>query len=156
MKTDLNQLHKGIADIVSRDKEGITKSSLSQIPEIPEKDWPVLKTALVSGKIRAQEMTTSQISFELFAADSDKAGLKFFHFLSISMPIVAIALAIFESSWWLLLALLSVFFHRTAKSFYRTVIFQAVTASEATFCFLFSRNVICLQQDGALLFRRND
>lgn len=156
MKTDLNQLHKDIADIVSRDKEGITKTSLSQIPEIQEKDWPTLKAALLGGKTQVREMTTSQISFALFAADSDRAGLKFFHLLAIGMPIVAIALAIFSAWWWLLLALLSLFFHRTAKSFYRTVIFQAVTASEATFCFLFSRNTICLQRDGTVLFRRND
>ncbi len=101
-------------------------------------------------------MTSSPISFALFAADSDNAGLKFFHLLSIGMPIVAIALAIFASWWWILLALLSLFFHRTAKSFYRTVIFQAVTASEATFCFLFSRNTICLQQKGTVLIRQND
>ncbi len=156
MRTDLNQIHKDIADIVSRDKDGITKTSLSQIPEILEKDWPTLKAALLDGKTQVREMTASPISFALFAADSDKAGLKFFHFLTMGMPIVAIALAFFNSWWWLLLGLLSLFFHRTAKSFYRTVIFQAVTASEVTFCFLFSRNTVCLLQDGAILFRRNE
>jgi hypothetical protein len=156
MRIDLNQIHKDIADIVSRDREGITKTSLSQIPEILEKDWPTLKAALLNGKIQIREMTASPISFALFAADSDKAGLKFFHLLTIGVPIVAIALAFFTFWWWLLLALLSLFLHRSAKSFYRTVIFQAVTASEMTFCFLFSRNTICLQQDGAILFRRNE
>jgi len=156
MKTDLNQIHRDIADIASHDKERITKTSLSQIPEILEKDWPTLKAALLNGKIQVHEMTASPISFALFAADSDKAGLKFFHLLTMGVPIVAIALAFFTSWWWISLALLSLFFHRTAKSFYRTVIFQAVTASEVTFCFLFSRNTICLQKDGAVLFRRNE
>ncbi len=156
MKSDMNQIHSEIAEIVSRDGEGITKTSLSQIPEIPEKDWPTLKADLLRGKIQVREMATSPISFALFAADSDKAGLKFFNFLAIVLPMVAIALAVFLSWWWLSLAVLSLFLFRIAKSFYRTVIFQAVTASEKTFCFLFSRNTICLQQDEVVLFRRNE
>jgi hypothetical protein len=156
MKSDLSQVHREIADIVSHDKKGITKTSLSQIPEILEKDWPTLKADLLGGKIQIREMTTSPISFAVFAADSDKAGLKFFNFLAMALPVVAIALSVLVSWWWLSIAVLSVVFFRTAKSFYRTVILQAVTASETIFCFLFSRNTICLQMDGKILFRRND
>jgi hypothetical protein len=155
MRSDLNQIHSEIADIASRDREGITKTTLTEIPEILEKDWPTLKENLLKGTIQVKEMTKSPISFALFAADSDKAGLKFFNFLAMILPIVAIALALFASWWWLALAILSPFLFRTATSFYRTVIFQAVTASEKAFCFLFSRNTICLQQGEVLLFRRN-
>jgi hypothetical protein len=136
MKSDLNQIHSEIVNIASRDKLEITKTSLTEIPEIQEKDWSTLKANLLRGEIQVREMTASPISFALFAADTDNAGLKLFTFLAMVVPIVAIALAIFGTWWWLALAVLSLLFFRIAKWFYRMVIFQAVVASEKTFCFL--------------------
>ncbi|MBZ0071421.1 MAG: hypothetical protein K8I04_06820 [Gammaproteobacteria bacterium] len=156
MKDNLNDIHAEIAEIQSRDKERITKISLQHIPEIPEKDWEELKEKLYSGDVRVREMTTSPISFQLFAAPSDMAGFKFFNILALLLPVVAVTLAVLYSWWFVLLAIGSVFLLRIAKGFYRTVIFQGVTASEAAFCFLFSRNTICLERDGQLVYRNNE
>ena len=155
MKENLDEIHAEIAEIKSRDCEGITKTSLMDIPEIKDKDWASLKGKLFAGTIQVQEMATSPISFALLAAPSDRAGFKLFNTLAILAPIAAMVLG-FTFSWWFLLLALGFFVMlRTAKGFYRTVIFQGVTASEAVFCFLFSRNTICLQQDGALIYRKN-
>lgn len=156
MKASLNEIHAEISEIQSRDKDGLTKTSLQHIPEIPEKDWTTLKAQLFSGKVQVREMATSPISFQIFAAPSDLAGFKFFNALALLLPVVAVALAFIYSWWFIFLALGSIFLLRTAKSFYRTVIFQGVTASEAAFCFLFSRNTICLQQDDQLVYRKNE
>ena len=131
MKASLDEIHAEIFEIQSRDKAGLTKTSLQQIPEVPEKNWATLKTQLFSGQLQVREMATSPISFQVFAAPSDVAGFKFFNALALLLPIVAIALAFIYSWWLILLALGSMFMLRTAKSFYRTVIFQGVTASEA-------------------------
>ena len=155
MKENLDEVHAEIEEIKSRDRERITTSTLKDIPEIKGKDWESLKTKLFDGTIQVREMTTSPISFALLAAPSDRAGFKFFNTLAILAPLAAVVLAFMFSWWFLLLALGFFVMLRTAKSFYRTVIFQGVTASEAVFCFLFSRNTICLQQEGALIFRKN-
>ncbi len=155
MKANLDEVHAEIAEIKSRDREGITKTSLMDIPEINDKDWASLKAKLFAGSIRVQEMTISPISFSLLAAPSDRAGFKLFNILAILVPIVGVVLAVFFSWWFLFLALGFFVLLRTAKGFYRTVIFQGVTASEAVFCFLFSRNTICIQQDGTLIYRKN-
>jgi hypothetical protein len=156
MNENLDEVHAKIAEIKSRDPEGITKTSLKDIPEIKDKDWETLKARLFDGTIQVHEMTTSPISFELLAAPSDRAGFKLLNTLAILAPLAAVLLAFMFSWWFLLLALGSFVMLRTAKGFYRTVIFQGVTASEAVFCFLFSRNTICLQQDGAPIFRKNE
>lgn len=156
MKDNLNIIHAEIAEIQSRDMEGVTKTTLQDIPEIPEKDWKVLKEKLYSGAVQVKEMTTSPISFQLFAAPSDTAGFKLFNTLAIIVPVIAIVLAVLYSWWFSLLAFGSVFLFKIAKGFYRTVIFQGVTASEAAFCFLFSRNTICLMREGHLVYRNNE
>jgi len=156
MKDNLNEIHAEISEIQSRDKEGITKTTLQDIPEIPEKDWDMLKEELFSGKVQVREMTTSPISFQLFAAPSDVAGVKFLNVLAFLLPVIAVILAVMYSWWFILIALGSVFLFKIAKGFYRTVIFQGVTASEEAFCFLFSRNTICLVQDGNLVYRNNE
>ena len=156
MKESLDEVHTEIAEIKSRDREGITKTSLKDIPEIKDKDWTSFKAKLFDGTIQVREMTTSPISFALLAAPSDRAGFKFFNTLAIFAPLAAVLLAYMFSWWFLLLAVGFFVMLRTAKSFYLTVIFQGVTASEAVFCFLFSRNTICLQQEGALIFRNNE
>jgi hypothetical protein len=155
MKKNLDEVHAEIADITSRDREGITKISLTDIPEINDKNWASLRARLLDGTFQVREMTTSPISFALLAAPSDRAGFKFFNILAILAPIVAAALAFMFTWWWLLLAFGFFAMLRAAKGFYRTVIFQGVTASEAVFCFLFSRNTICLQQNGQVIFRMN-
>ena len=96
------------------------------------------------------------MSFELLAAPSDKAGFKFFCTLAFVAPIAAVLLAFVYSWWFIFLALGFFVMMRTAKSFYRTVIYQGVTASEAVFCFLFSRNAIGLRQDGRHIYRKNE
>lgn len=155
MKASLDTIHSAIAEIAARDKESITKLSLSDIAEIPEKDWSLLRAKLFAGEVQVRELAISSLSFNVFAADSDKAGFKLFTVLSIALPIVALVLAFTYSWWFVLVAIASIFFHKTAKSFYRTVIFQGVTASEMAFCFLFSRNTICLLRDGKVVFRKN-
>ncbi len=156
MKEKLDEVHAEIAEIKSRDREGITKTSLMDIPEIKDKDWKSLRAKLFDGTIQVQEMTTSPISFELLAAPSDRAGFKFFNTLAILVPLTGIFLSVMLSWWFLLLVPVFFFMLKTAKNFYRTVIFQGVTASETVFCFLFSRNTICLQQEGSLIFRKNE
>lgn len=94
MKDSLNDIHTEIAEIQSRDLEGITKTSLVEIPEISEKDWETLKSKLYSGGIKVQVMTISPVSFQLLAAPSDSAGFKFFNILAIIVPVVALILAI--------------------------------------------------------------
>lgn len=156
MKENLNEIHAEIAEIQSRDRDGITKTSLEDIPEIADKDWESLKTQLLSGAIRVQEMAISPVSFQLLAAPSDRAGFKFFNTLAFIFPVGALVLA-FIYFWWFIFFALGFFaMLRTAKSFYRTVIYQGVTASETVFSFLFSRNTICLRQDGRLIYRKNE
>jgi hypothetical protein len=155
MKANIDEVHAEIADIKSRDRDGITKSSLADIPEIRDKDWASLKAKLFAGTIQVQEMATSPISFALLAAPSDRAGFNLFNALAVLAPIAAVVLAFLFSWWFLLLAFGFFAMLKTAKGFYRTVIFQGVTASEAVFCFLFSRNTICLQQDGQLIYKKN-
>jgi hypothetical protein len=153
MKENLEEVHAEIAKIKQQDREGITKTSLKDIPEIKDKDWASLKAKLFDGTIQVREMTTSPISFELLAAPSERAGFNFFNTLAIFAPLAALFLG-FMFSWWFLLLALGLFVMlRTAKGFYRTVIFQGVAASEVVFCFLFSRNTICLLQDDTLIFR---
>ena len=155
MKENLDEVLVEIAEIKSRDREGITRTSLKDIPEIKDKDWASFKAKLFAGAIQIQEMTTSPISFALLAAPSDRAGFKLFNLLGVLAPIAAVALAFMFSWWFFVLGLGFFVMLRIAKGFYRTVIFQGATASEAVFCFLFSRNTICLQQDGALIYRKN-
>lgn len=45
MNENLDEVHAKIAEIKSRDPEGITKTSLKDIPEIKDKDWETLKGA---------------------------------------------------------------------------------------------------------------
>lgn len=156
MKENLSEIHAEIAEIQSRDSDEITKTSLREIPEIADKDWAMLKAKLISGAIQVQEMVISPVSFQLLAAPSDRAGFKFFNTLAFVVPIAAVFLAFVYSWWFVFLALGFFVMLRTAKSFYRTVIYQGVTASETVFCFLFSRNTICLQQDGRLIYRKNE
>lgn|GEM_PF-6013877 len=156
MNSNSDEVQKKIAAIQSLDRKGITKLSLDQIPEINEKDWDTLNRKLYAGEPRVQEMTPSPISFQVFAAQSDLAGFKFFSALALLIPVSGIVLAFVYSWWFLVLVLAFPVFTRIAKGFYRTVIFQAVTASEAAFCFLFSRNTICLVQNGQLVFRHNE
>jgi len=156
MKTNLSEVHAAISEIQSREKGGITKSSLLNISEISEKDWSTLKAQLFSGKIQARIMTLSPISFQLLAAPAEVAGVTFFQAITILLPVAAILLALIYSWWFVFLVLSSIFSFRIAKSFHRTVIFQGVTASETVFCFLFSRNTICLSQDGQLVYRNNE
>ena len=89
MKENLDEVHAEIADIKSRDREGITKTSLKDIPEINEKDWTTLKANLFAGTIQVHEMITSPISFALLAAPSDRAGFNLFNTLAILAPIAA-------------------------------------------------------------------
>lgn len=156
MKDNLIEIHSEIDEIQSRDREGMTKTSLAEIPEIADKDWTALKAKLISGAIQVQEMAISPVSFQLLAAPSDRAGFKFFNALAFVVPIAAVLLAFVYSWWFIFLALGFFVMLRTAKSFYRAVIYQCVTASEAVFCFLFSRNTICLRQDGRLIYRKNE
>ena len=156
MKTNLDEIHVEVADIKAADGDGITRISLRDIPEIDDKDWPSLKAKLLAGTIKVQEMATSPISFALLAAPSDRAAFRFFNALAFIVPAAGILLGLVFSWWFLLLAPGFFVPLNTAKGVYRTVIFQGVTASEAVFCFLFSRNTICLQQDGAVVYRKNE
>lgn len=156
MKDNLNEIHAEIADIKARDRDGITKTSLREITEITDKEWYPLKGKLVSGTIQVRVMTDSPVSFLLLASPSDNAGLNFFWGLAILFPIAAVVMAFIFSWWFILLAFGFFVMLKIAKSFYRTVIFQGVTASEAVFCFLFSRNTICLQQNGQIIYRKNE
>ncbi len=156
MKDNLNEIHAEIADIQSQDTEGITKTTLQNIPEIPEKDWEELKEKLNTGVLKVREMATSPISFQLLAAPSDAAGFKLFNTLALILPILSVVLGAIYSWWFVLLAFGSVFLFRIAKMFYRMVILKGVTASEEAFCFLFSRNTICLVRSGQLVYRHNE
>ena len=93
MKTSLDEIHTEIFKIQSRDKDGLTETSLQKIPEIPEKDWETLKAQLFSGDVQVSEFAISPISFQVFAAPSDVAGFKFFNALAFLLPVVAVALA---------------------------------------------------------------
>ncbi len=156
MESNADKVQARINEVISCDQEGVTETSLNDIPEIEEKDWLKLKEDLHDGQIQVREMTTSQLSFTVFASGGEKAGFTFFAYLAMATPIIAIILAFIYSWWVLLLAFGHFFFLNASKSLYRTVIFQAVTFSEIAFCFLFSRNTICLiGKNEKLIFREN-
>jgi hypothetical protein len=155
MKSNMQEILGEVAAIQARDQGGITRTSLHQIPEITEKHWPTLKEKLLTGRVQVREFAISPISFNLLAASSDWAGFRLFSFLTYLLPVGALALAYVYTWWMLLLIFGSGLMFRISKSFYRAVIFQGVTASEEIFCFLFSRNTICIIVDGQTVFRKN-
>lgn len=156
MELNTDKVQDQINEAISYDQEGVTKTSLNDIPEIEEKDWLKLKENLHDGQIQVREMTTSQLSFKVFASDGQKVNFTFLSYLAMATPIVAIILAFIYSWWVLLLAFGHFFFLNASKSLYKTVIFEAVTFSEIAFCFLFSRNTICLLgENEKLIFREN-
>jgi hypothetical protein len=157
METNAEKVQLRIDEAISLSSTPYTKISLRDIPEIEEKDWVKLKEKLYGGQIQVREMSMSPISFSVFASDSEKGCQSVLHFLTIATPIVAIIFAFIYSWWALLLTFGSFLFMKGSKSIHKTVIFQAVTFSEIAFCFLFSRNTICLiGENGKVLFREND
>lgn len=149
-------LEARIDEYMSNDPLEIAKTSLSDIKELSDYEWPELASKIKLGELRLRQMGPAQMSFHVVAAPSQKAGLKFFNILGLLLPVVAIGLAIFVKWWLIFVAILSLYMFKTAKGFYSQAIIQCAMSSEKCFSFLFSRNVICLVGENGLVFCRNE
>ncbi len=148
MPKDNDKLQAELNAIAAGDIEHLTRTALSELPEIPAASWPALREDLQQGRYEIREMAVYSGDFEIFASSGEKRGFEAMRLLALWLPIAGLVLAFVYSVWALLLIPLALVPLQIAKRLYRRVLAACALSSEATFAFLFSRNLIFLNRPG--------
>lgn len=157
MKRHIKEAEREILDLLNsplsddgllvKEKYSLAEN-LSEIPEIPVKDFNELLSLIRKGEavIRMAPSSIDSLTFDILSTKTEKFLFSTLNFCFLLLPIAGIALGIFFSWWYALWGIiLAYLFLKLNKKIYCRALFRGALSSEVIFSFLFTGYKITLE-----------